>query len=379
MKIPFFSLFLSSYLYLRTPLAPKMLRPTVCTKIFRGTALHRTLHLQNDFSTSKFCSPSHDFDQHVGFDHVSHTYTFKEQPIKFSVTQLISRYFESFNSEVIALKMMSSFNWPRPEYQHPDGEPYSLQEILAKWNQISEDSRNQGTLMHENIEKMINNGMIIPDSITSSEELLNPETKQFISFMNDILIRDRITPYRTEWKIVAPNINLAGSVDFIGMLPALPSPPAKATFDTANSISVNVGDIEKKSKKKNVNVTVDDQPTFVIMDWKRTKYAESFFKFNPKYGTRTSFNNSNSDTTTTTGFPLKRAKRPISNLYDCDEIKYSLQLNFYNYILTNYYSLKISKMMIVAFHPELSNYVAHEVPNLQNEVHEIICDLISNQ
>jgi hypothetical protein len=102
-----------------------------------------------------------------------------------------------------------------------------------------------------------------------------------------------------------------------------------------------------------------------------------FLNLIQKNGTRTSY--SSNGTATTSGFPLKRAKRPISNLYDCDEMKYSLQLNFYNYILTNYYSLKISKMMIVAFHPELSNYIAYEVPDLQNEVHEIICDLISNQ
>jgi hypothetical protein len=284
MKLPLFSLFLSSYLYLRPSVSPKMLKPSICRRILCGNAFHRTTALQSDVSSSQPTFHSHHFDQHIGFDPISHIYTYKDQPIKFSVTQLISRYFESFNSEGMAVKMMSSFNWPRPEYQHPNGEPYSLQEILAKWKQISEDSRNQGTLLHENIEKIINNGMILPDSLASSEELINPETKQFISFMKEIIIKDQITPYRTEWKIVAPNINLAGSIDFIGLLPSPPlsSPSVNSPSDITNATSSNVSDKEKKSKKKTITVTTDNQPSFVIMDWKRTKYAESFFKFNPK-------------------------------------------------------------------------------------------------
>jgi hypothetical protein len=55
-------------------------------------------------------------------------------------------------------------------------------------------------------------------------------------------------------------------------------------------------------------------------------------------------------------------------------MKYSLQLNFYKYILTNYYNLQIDRMIIAAFHPLLPNYLSVEVPDMQNEIHEILCD-----
>lgn len=262
----------------------------------------------------------HPIDNLIQFDSEKHAYTYNGQPLRNSVTQLVSRYFETFNAEEVAEKMMKGFNWPRPEYTHENGEPYTLQEILDKWNANSLTARTEGTMMHENIESILHGYPVPPESI-------NPETKQFQQFFQEYMLKENIEPFRTEWRIAAPNIGLAGSVDFVGRLP--------------------------------------DQ-SFILMDWKRTKHAPSFFEFEKNMIMVFEGN-------------MRRAKPPITNLYDCDEMKYSLQLNFYYYILTNYYHLNISKMMICAFHPQLPHYYTFEAPKLQNEIHEVICDVILRQ
>ena len=42
---------------------------------------------------------------------------------------------------------------------------------------------------------------------------------QFFKFKADILDPRNIEPYRTEWRIAAPDMGIAGSVDFVGRLP----------------------------------------------------------------------------------------------------------------------------------------------------------------
>jgi hypothetical protein len=80
-----------------------------------------------------------------------------------------------------------------------------------------------------------------------------------------------IDPFRTEWRIAAPDIGLAGSVDFVGRLP---------------------------------------DGTYAVMDWKRSKeLPNKMDNRNNKYG--------------------KNAKYPLSHLDDCDGSKYCLQLNMY--------------------------------------------------
>lgn len=62
--------------------------------------------------------------------------------------------------------------------------------------------------MHQKIEEFLNNNTI---STIDSKEL-----SQFHRFFNDYIVRQRITPYRTEWRIADPEFSLAGSVDFVG-------------------------------------------------------------------------------------------------------------------------------------------------------------------
>lgn len=64
--------------------------------------------------------------------------------------------------------------------------------------------------MHYNIESWVNK---LPSDTDT------PEMQQFLEFYQSFQNQYNITPYRTEWRIVAPDIKVGGSIDFLGQLP----------------------------------------------------------------------------------------------------------------------------------------------------------------
>lgn len=156
---------------------------------------------------------SHDSDSSLTFDGQSHTYYYKNDVIPYSVTQIVSNYFEKFEPNRAIDRMISGPNWPRPAYQHPNGEPFSKTEILEKWEKDGLNARTRGTLMHEYIENYING---VEEKFSDDLYQDMPELNQFNKFYNDLLVKNNIIPIRTEWRIVAPDLGIAGSIDFIG-------------------------------------------------------------------------------------------------------------------------------------------------------------------
>jgi ATP-dependent exoDNAse (exonuclease V) beta subunit len=63
--------------------------------------------------------------------------------------------------------------------------------------------------MHANIERIFNN-------LEPSKTI--PELEQFVHFNEDVIKARGIQPFRTEWRIAAPELSLGGSVDFVGKL-----------------------------------------------------------------------------------------------------------------------------------------------------------------
>ena len=90
--------------------------------------------------------------------------------------------------------------------------------------------------------------------------------------------------------------------------------------------------------------------TFLIIDWKRPKKLQSKFSND-----------------------FQRMKSPLSHLDDCAGNHYSLQLNVYKYLLEKYYSVSVSRMLIVCAHPDsgLSPFV-HEVRTMGEELQELM-------
>lgn len=145
--------------------------------------------------TTKFCLPkhvgkmilesknAHPLDSKIVFDAENHKYYFDGIEIERSVTEVIGNYFEVFDADFIARRMISGSNWPRPEYTQKSGEPYTVsplvqhdpkcdrrllanffglcivqeEEIKKKWAGIGEYAKNAGTWMHFNIERYLNN------------------------------------------------------------------------------------------------------------------------------------------------------------------------------------------------------------------------------
>jgi hypothetical protein len=185
--------------------------------------------------------------------------------------------------------------------------------------------------MHWNIEQQLNGIQVTTTT---------PEFKQFLQFQGEILETLGIQPYRTEWRVAAPDLDVGGSIDFVGR---------------------------------------QNDGTFVLVDWKRSKnLATSMYKSFGKYGRFAGFLFCYLYTPyklahKLCALPLCRA--PLSHLPDCDGSKYSLQLNMYRYILGRYYDIDISRMMLGCFHPAMRTYFKAEVPVMDEEVDVIVKDL----
>ena len=72
----------------------------------------------------------------------------------------------------------------------------------------------------------------------------------------------------------------------------------------------------------------------------------------------------------------KRAKLPINHIDDCSASKYFLQLNLYRYLLDRYYGVKVDRMVLVSFHPNLENYFMTDAPIWEKEVIQILEDTV---
>jgi hypothetical protein len=274
-----------------------------------------------DFKNSDYSIPErlnilarnngHLLDANLMFDDDEHIYYHNGDKIKYSVTQLLGQYTEEFEALDAIIAMKKSKKWPRPEYTNRDGTVWEDHQIKEFWDKMGLYSRNRGTWMHYNIERYFNGLDIYHDL---------PEMKQFLSFYDEYIIANEIQPYRTEWRICAPELSLAGSVDFVGRL---------------------------------------HDGTYVIIDWKRSKKLQDQ---KPNFFT-------------------KNMKAPLSHLDDSDTLKYYLQLNIYRYLLQKYYHIPVSRMILAAFHPENLDmkYTALEVPLLDEEVTIVMNELQNNQ
>lgn len=182
-----------------------------------------------DFDASAYVLPAslnrlaqehaHETDARVSFDEGLHQYSFDGRCMRNSVTQLVERYCAPFDMAAAVFKMKKGDNWPRPEYTRRSGQPWGDGDITAFWKSSGECSRNRGTYMHHMIERHFNG---LPTRVDT------PEMQQFLAFEAAVMRGPQgqgqgqgqggIQPWRTEWRVCAPELQLAGSVDFVGRL-----------------------------------------------------------------------------------------------------------------------------------------------------------------
>lgn len=189
-------------------------------------------------------------------------------------------------------------------------------EILSGWSTNANLASSLGTEMHKSIESYYN---LTPNQ--RSEILSQPLSETIASlnlpnhFINFVKNNEHLTPFRSEWMIFDESIRIAGSVDML--------------FEQPDG-------------------------SLIIYDWKRCKGI-----------VKTSPFNSYSTTDCIEHFP------------DTNFWHYALQLNMYKYIIEAKYEKTVSKMVLLALHPDLPTYVQIPVPVI-SEMDELVCKLRIN-
>lgn len=195
------------------------------------------------------------FSKDITLDSVNHLYKLAENPdFDFtSSTQFISQFFEKFEPEIVAEKLVSQI----PRYQN-----YTVQELLDEWNQASEF----GKKIHNQIEAFIKNKETPNESraINAINWLTNEYNNSNCKLYSEVVI------YSTEIKI-------AGTIDLLVFNP-----------DTKN---------------------------YTIIDWKTSKKIPTT-SFNNKTGTKQSTSNILDSKFNHYSMQLSLYKYILENFYD---------------------------------------------------------------
>jgi hypothetical protein len=141
-------------------------------------------------------------DENITFIEKTHEYIVNGNKNYISVTTLVKRLFEKFDSDTIIDNMMKSPNWKNSKY-------YGLTKnyIKNKWKCDGIEAANKGTKLHSCIEKYYNNKEVNSDVI---------EYTYFLNFLNDNI---ELKPYKSEWKVYNETKKISGTIDMVYLNP----------------------------------------------------------------------------------------------------------------------------------------------------------------
>lgn len=259
----------------------------------------------------------HEHDSRIEFFEGKHLYVVdNDRNTRYmSVTKFNGNHFEEYNVETHAKKIMS-----KREYRNdPNFEFYkkSLEYIVETLTERNKAASAVGTGMHSALEHFYND-MEIPNPEAYTKEL-----KMFHAF-----VREKTPgwkPFRTEWEIFAPDLQLAGSVDMV--------------FETEPGLTMT---------DTNGKEFITKQGDLVIVDWKRCTNLDSTYA------------SSNAITECINHMPNTK----ISH--------YTLQLNTYKMILEKYYGKRVVALVLVGLHPEQKKYLYIQVPFIPDEMAKLV-------
>jgi len=190
----------------------------------------------------------------------------------------------------------------------------SKEEILAEWKYKNEKSKVKGSSIHSFAENYILNKIFnnyLHDDVNKYEGLLDEI---------DVCKKQFINFYN----------------DSLNKL--IPIKSEMVVFDREYKISGMIDQIFYNTKSKKLE----------IWDWKTNKKITLNNRYN-------------------------KLKSPVEYLDDCKFNLYSLQLNFYKFILSkNIPEIEIGNMYFVHFNEEIDNYKIYKCLDLQDKVKEII-------
>jgi hypothetical protein len=90
---------------------------------------------------------NHANDVLVTFKEDLHLYFYDNVQVTFSVTQFIEFFFTQFDCEIVVERMTKGKYWPRPEYTHANGVPFTRADVLNKWADLGLDAREKGSAL----------------------------------------------------------------------------------------------------------------------------------------------------------------------------------------------------------------------------------------
>ncbi len=237
----------------------------------------------------------HPRDDDIQFDEKKHVYTIGGDRGYTSVTEWTSSLFPSFNADSAITKMMASPRWPQSPYFGR-----TRQDIKDQWSLVGREAARAGTALHSAIEAFYNNQEIEVDSL---------ELEYFMDFEKEM--GERLTPFRTEWRIWDSDLKIAGTADML--------------FKASDG-------------------------SLLLCDWKRCKQIKK------------------ENAWETASSPC------ISHFPNSNFWHYAVQLNTYRYILEKNYGVKIGEMFLVCLHPSNKNesFIRFEIPALGREMEALV-------
>lgn len=238
-------------------------------------------------------------DNLLSFDPAEHIYLYEGREFA-AVSTIVSKFFREFNPIDNSMRVASR-------------EGVSQIEIMERWDAAGKESRDIGTFMHAQIERVLHheNPFLMKHFEYTGQYInintdisIKTELKYFQEFMKD----NKIYPYRSEWRIYDEVHEIAGTIDLV----------------------------------------CQNGQNYEIYDWKRSRKAQP------------------DETIWAYG------KNGLEHIPDISFYHYALQQNLYKYILEKNYGIHVSKMHIVIFHPNYDSYKLYEIPHMNKEIQLVL-------
>lgn len=289
---------------------------------------------------------AHPRDALVSFEETGHKYTILgEDSARFvSVTTLVKRMFAEFDAVAVITRMMSGPSW-KPGHKYFGK---TMEQIMAEWR--NNDAALRGTLLHAQIERFYNNTecpypcthrelyafvlreqqlqqlqplaaaaatLPLPAATTTATTTTTTTTlptQEVVSewqyFLNFVRDTPWLQPYRTEWRVFDPTTCIVGSIDMVFL-------------DSRDN-------------------------SMWIYDWKRVKEIAQINRYARN----------------------KCCLHPsLPHIPDVNFWHYALQLNTYRTVLqTPAYGFAIRGLRLVQLHPDMHDYILHDVPLMHDEM-----------
>lgn len=236
----------------------------------------------------------HPRDERISFEPSTHTYTIRDVARRVrSVTTVIHSHFPRFDADLVLSKMKGKAE------KYPGASDAQIKEM---WSRQGKEASRLGTLLHAHVEKWYNHLDPLEDLKIDPE--VQSEWAQVMQFHHDVVEKEGLQPYRTEWSVFDEDAAVAGQIDMV--------------FRRSDG-------------------------TFALYDWKRIKELK-------------------------TDNPWEKGTGPCASLDHCNGVHYSLQLNLYRHLLQTRYGMSISEMNLVLFHPERVEFERVRIPVMDEKL-----------